>query len=75
MGQEPARVIVDEAVAVGLADDGDNLPRIDQARRNGLAQSLDIAGIGERKPMDVRLHALSPRGREPLDFVQLTSLQ
>ena len=76
LGQIPPGIIVDEPVAVGLADDANDLPRIDRTRRDGLAQSVDIAGIRERKPMDIRLHNSSPRGRGTaggFDFDQLTT--
>ena len=60
LGQEAARVIVDEAVAVRLADDGDDLERIDRLRGDRLAQMRDIAGNRKGKSVDVRTHASSP---------------
>ena len=62
LGQIPARIVVDEAVAFGLAEHRDDPLRIDVAPLDQLRERGDIARIAHRQPVHGGVHQIPCSG-------------
>ena len=69
--QVAARVVVDQAITLGLADEGHDVCRVENAASDGVRQLRNVAGVAHGEAVNGRAHAVLDAGHVAVQALQL----